>query len=416
MTRAPRLRRPAPLVAAVSAAALLGALLPVALLPTALVPTAVAANGCLTEKVTGQGTGIGGVFQPGERCDDQVPPRAEVVSVTPTPNGAGYINTTSLTVLYTGAHTDADTDPIGLECKFWPTAESPTEPDQWADCGTAGETPLSISYENLADTTSVPYTFKVRAVDSADDAITATDPPAPTNPLGQGTPAETDLPDVEDGFDAAIVKIDTRKPQSYIFNTPYDSETPQLPMVDTDSPTFRLAASEGNVTFQCTIDDRVFPCSTGNTTFAKLSPGTKTLSVGTTDLAGNVDPDPATTQFTVPADIPRPDGRKWIESTSPKAFGGSFIETKEFGARFSVSGTNVREVRLLCTTRPDAGILRYQTPGNPNWAKVKLNSKTIQRGAVVILRNASSRSFTGTMKFQTFSRGKLVSVDAIMMR
>lgn len=411
MTRTPRLRRPAPLVAAVSAAALLGALLPVA-----LAPTAVAANGCLTEQVTGQGTGIGGIFQPGERCDDQVPPRAEVVGVTPVPNGAGYVNTKSLTFTYTGRHTDEDTDPIGLECKFWPTADSPGEPKDWTDCGTAGAEPLTITYENLADTTTVPYTFKVRAIDTADDAITATDPPAPANPINQGQGAETDLPDVEDGFDAAIAKIDTRAPQSYIFNTPYDAETPELPMLDTDSPTFRLAASEGNVTFQCTIDDRVFPCSTGNTTFPKLTPGTKTLSVGTTDQAGNVDPDPATTQFTVPADIPRPDGTKWTESASPKAFGGSFIETTQFGAKFSVTGTNVREVRLICTKRPDAGILKYQTPGNPNWAKVKLNSKTIQRGAVVILRNASSQSFTGTMKFQTYSRGKLVSVDAIMMR
>ena len=411
MTRTPRLRRPAPLVAAASAAALLGALLPVA-----LAPSAVAANGCLSEQVTGQGTGLGGIFQPGERCDDQVPPQASVVGVSPQPNSAGYINTKSLTFTYTAAHTDADTDPIGLQCKFWPTAEDPLEPKDWTACGTAGAEPLSITYDNLADTTSVPYTFRVRAIDTADDAITATDPPAPTNPINQGTPAETDLPDVEDGFDAAIARVDTRAPQSYLFNIPFDAETPELPMLETDSPTFRLAASEGNVTFQCTIDDRVFPCSTGNTTFPKLTPGTKVLSVGTTDLAGNVDPDPATTSFTVPADIPRPEGTKWTESASPKAFGGSFIETTQFGAKFSVSGTNVREVRLICTKRPDAGILKYQTPGNPNWAKVKLNSKTIQRGAVVVLRNASSQSFTGPMKFQVYSRGKLVSVDAIMMR
>lgn len=412
MTRTPRLRRTAPLVAAVSAAALLGAVLPVA-----LSPTAVAANGCLTEQVTGAGEGpFGSVTDPGERCDDQVPPVASIVSVSPVPNQAGYINSKSLTFTYTGQHTDEDADVVGLQCKFWPTKDDPVEPRDWSDCGTAGEEPRTITYDNLADTTSVPYTFKVRAFDVSDSEIDATEPPAPGNVFGEGTPAETDLPDVQDGFDVETVKIDTRAPQSYLFNTPYDAETPELPMLETDSPVFRLAASEGNVTFQCTIDDQVFPCSTGNTLFPDLGPGTKTLSVGTTDLAGNVDPDPATTSFTVPADIPRPDGTRWTESTSPKAFGGSFIETTQFGAKFSVFGTNVREVRLICTKRPDAGILKYQTPGNPNWAKVKLNSKTIQRGAVVILRNASSQSFTGPMKFQVYSRGKLVSVDAIMMR
>ncbi|MCP6335896.1 hypothetical protein NL449_28155, partial [Klebsiella pneumoniae] len=84
------------------------------------------------------------------------------------------------------------------------------------------------------------------------------------------------------------------------------------------------------------------------------------------------------------------------------------IETTAFGAKFAVEGTNVREVRLIATKRPQAGILRYKVPGNPNWAKAKLNSSRIERGAVIVLRNPSSKSFTGTMKFKTMSRGKLI--------
>ena len=155
--------------------------------------------------------------------------------------------------------------------------------------------------------------------------------------------------------------------------------------------------------------------SNGNTTFSSLSAGTKTLSVGATDPAGNVDPDPATTEFTVPADIEKPNGKKWTESASRKAFGGSFIETTRFNARFAVTGTDVREVRLICTTRPDVGILKYKVPGG-SWQKAKIKSKSIERQAVVILRNQSSRSFTGKLKFKTFSRNKPVAVDAIMMR
>ena len=35
---------------------------------------------------------------------------------------------------------------------------------------------------------------------------------------------------------------------------------------------------------------------------------------------------------------------------------------------------------------------------------------------MVILRNQSSKSFTGKLKSKTFSRNKPVAVDAIMMR
>lgn len=398
MTRTPRSRRPASLVAAASAAALLGALLPVALAPT----PAYAANGCLTE--VPQGGGPLGPLTPGTRCDDQVPPEASLDSVSPAPNAAGFVSSRSLTFTFSGAHSDGDTDPIGFECKFFNTA---AEPSEWESCTSP------VTYSDLADTTAVPYTFKVRAFDAADRGIDAT---AATNPLFGTGGAETDLPDVEDTPQSQVVRVDTRAPQAFIFNTPFDRETPSLPMLTTDSPTFRLGASEGNVVYRCDIDGRVVPCEDGNSTFPRLSPGTKVLSVGATDPAGNVDPDPATTTFTVPADIELPSGRKWRETASPRAFGGSYIETTAFGARFGVEGTNVREVRLIATKRPDAGILKYKTPGNPNWAKVKLNSSRIERGAVIVLRNPSSKSFTGTMKFKTMSTGKRVEVDAIMLR
>ncbi|MGV3563213.1 MAG: hypothetical protein ACO1ON_08005 [Nocardioides sp.] len=398
MTRTPRSRRPASLVAAASAAALLGALLPV----TLVAAPAQAANGCLTE--VPQGGGPLGPLTPGSRCDDQVPPEATLVSTAPAPNEAGFVSSRSLTFTFTGAHSDADTDPIGFECQFFNTAAAPSE---WESCTSP------VTYSDLADTTAVPYTFKVRAFDAADRGIDAT---AATNPLLGSGGAETDLSDTEDSPQSQVVKIDTRAPQAFIFNTPFDAETPSLPMLTTDSPTFRLASSEGNVVYRCDLDGRQIPCQDGNSTFRRLSAGTKVLSVSATDPAGNVDPDPATTTFTVPADIELPSGGKWRETASPRAFGGSYIETTAFGAKFAVEGTNVREVRLIATKRPQAGILRYKVPGNPNWAKVKLNSSRIERGTVIVLRNPSSKSFTGTMKFKTMSRGKLIEVDAIMLR
>ena len=172
MTRTPRLRRPATVTAAVSAAALLGALLPVT-----FAPAAVAANGCLTEVETGAGPIP--FLQPGGRCDDQVPPEATLESITPAPNNGGYVATDSLTFTFSGAHLDEDQDVIGFECQFYSTAAEPTS---WTSCTSP------VTYDDLADTTSVPYTFKVRAFDAADRQIDATDDPS-TNPLIPGTPA-----------------------------------------------------------------------------------------------------------------------------------------------------------------------------------------------------------------------------------
>lgn len=417
MTRTPRSRRPASLVAAASAAALLGALLPV----TLVAAPAQAANGCLNEAPTNVGPFP--LVQPGEKCDDQVPPVATLESVSPQPNAAGFVRSGTITFTYRGAHTDADTDRIGFECKFWPfdtdgdgelEPQERTEPAQWTACGEGAGAPVQQKYEGLPDSAAVAYTFKVRAFDAVDRPIVATDPPG--TGLFPGTPAETDLPDEQQTPVTTSFRVDTRPPVPRILNVPFDPLTPSLPMMTTDSPTFRLAAADGNVAFSCDIDGRDFPCAAGDTTFRRLGAGTKTLTVDATDQAGNPSTAPATTTFTVPADLELPAGGKWRETVSPRAFGGSYIETTAFGAKFAVEGTNVREVRLIATKRPEAGILRYKVPGNPNWAKVKLNSSRIERGAVLVLRNPSSKSFTGTMKFKTMSRGKLIEVDAIMLR
>lgn len=396
-----RARRAAALPAALSTAVLVGALLPLGLATPAHADAA-----CTTE--VPQGGGPLGPLTPGTRCDDQVPPVATLDSVSPAPNQAGYVNTDSLTFTFSGSHAgqEADTDAIGFECQFYATA---AEPAQWQSCTSPA------TYTDLADTTSVPWTFRVRAFDAADRQIDAT---AATNPLFGTGGAETDLPDVQASPVSSVVKIDTRPPQTYIFNTPYDAESPDLPMLLTDSPQFRLASSEGGTTYDCTIEGETFPCHDGNTTFRDLGPGDKTLVVGATDRAGNVDPDPATTRFTVPEDIGLPAGKqgaKWQERTAAKAFGGSFIETTRYGARFQVSGDGVREVRLLGTTGPDVGLLKYKVPGGP-WIKVKMNAKVQERNAVVFVRKPTFKSFSGPLKFKVFSRGRPVAVDAIMLR
>ncbi|MSZ76451.1 MAG: hypothetical protein F2667_05020, partial [Actinobacteria bacterium] len=236
-------------VAVVAMTGLVGALLPLVL---ASAP-AHAADGCLNEGVTGGTLGLGGT-----RCDDVTPPETTLGAVTPAPNAAGYINVDQVTIAFSGAHRDGDTDPISFECQFYNT---PSAPSTWSSCTSP------VSYDDLDDTTSVAYTFKVRAIDSADNGTDATAAP----PFGSAP--STDLPDLDGTPATTTFSVDTTTPQTYIFNQPFDEERPDLPMVDTTSPQFRLAATEGASTFRCAIDGEAYPCAEGITTFANLTPG-----------------------------------------------------------------------------------------------------------------------------------------------
>ena len=65
------------------------------------------------------------------------------------------------------------------------------------------------------------------------------------------------------------------------------------------TPTFTFTSSEAGSTFQCRIDGGAWePCTTPHTT-AELAAGTHTFEVRAIDSSGNVDPTPASREFTV---------------------------------------------------------------------------------------------------------------------
>jgi hypothetical protein len=395
--------------ATLSAAVLVGTLLPVLALPAAQ-----ADPGCTSEAAPpGElplPLPLPSPLGPGDRCDDSEAPVTSSVTAAPAANAAGFIAQDSVTFTFTGAHTDADADPIAFECQFFNTPEPPAE-DDWTPC-TSPQT-----YPDLEDTrrqlggVETPYTFRVRAYDAADRGIDAT---APTNLLLGTGGAETDLPDTDQTPEQTSFKVDTQRPVASIFNTPFDRETPERPMITTDSPTLRINGNEPALVFDCDIDGREVPCRDDNVTFTDLGPGTQTLSVSVTDRAGNTSAAPATTSFTVPEDLVAP-GRRWRTRASRQAFGGDYLEASAYKTKITVAGVDVREVRLLANTGPKSGKLKYKTPGGA-WRKVKLGGKTTKRGQVVIVRNEQSAPFTGKIAFRVMSRGKPVQLDAIMLR
>jgi uncharacterized protein (TIGR03382 family) len=67
---------------------------------------------------------------------------------------------------------------------------------------------------------------------------------------------------------------------------------------DTDA-TFDFSASKPNVTYECSVDGKDFEDCLATSTFSNLAEGEHTLEVRARDSAGNVDPTPASTVWTV---------------------------------------------------------------------------------------------------------------------
>ena len=67
----------------------------------------------------------------------------------------------SVSITFSGKHTDGDTDPISYECQFFNSVSTPTS---WQSCTSP------FTQDGLAENTATPYTFRVRAVDTPDNA------------------------------------------------------------------------------------------------------------------------------------------------------------------------------------------------------------------------------------------------------
>ena len=112
------------------------------------------------------------------------------------------------------------------------------------------------------------HTFEVRATDAAGN----TDP----------SPATSSF------------TVDTVAPDTTISSGPATGTT-----TGDATPTFGFGSSEAGSTFECRVDAAVFASCSSPLTTAALGEGAHTFEVRATDAAGNTDPSPATSSFTV---------------------------------------------------------------------------------------------------------------------
>lgn len=374
---------------AVVLAVLLGASALPALAPA---PVAQAAEGCLRD--------VSRTILSMDGCDDTTPPSTAITGTVPVVNRAGWTNKRTIRIAFTGAHPDADTDAIGFECRLSTSAAVPTD-EQWDDC------PEDGIYRDLDQSAAVPYTFWVRAYDAVDRPVTWDDGISTPLTIGDEPVADVDPTPVKLTF-----RVDSIVPNTYVFGTPYDPMTPQAPMVATTSPQVQLTADEV-ATYVCTLDRKRVPCSEGTTTLRDLTPGTKLLRVQAVDLAGNIDPSPATTSFTVPANL-RTKAAGWKTRRSGGFIGGDYIETSKRDAEFSFRPTPFREIRLLASTGPRAGIVELKI--GATWHKVNLRRTTSTKHDQIQVLDELSPRRSGAIRVRVVSNGRPVQLDGILAR
>jgi hypothetical protein len=384
----------------------LAALLVAGLLPLlAGAAPALAADPCLSEAqptspVLGLPTGPG--------CDDTVPPTTSILTSGPAVVG-GWVRSTSITIEFQGEHPDADADPIAYECQLY---DNPVAPTTWSPCTSP------VRYDDLDERGATPYTFRVRAVDAADDAHDLT-----TDPF---FPADADLPDYDETPAQLVFRADATTPSTFGFlrTTYYDQDQQATPMVTATSVQVTLQSDEGDdqdpARYRCRLNGRAVACVDGLTTLRALKPGPQRFTAAAVDPAGNVDPTPYAQSFFVPrnltpGDVVRSSKGDWRRVRLSSAFAGDYLQSSTYGATAAFPVRNVREIRLLAPAGPRLGRIQVRI-GHAAWTTVNLASTKAEALHVYQLRDQFSPLRSGLLQVRVASKGKLVRVDAVSAR
>lgn len=338
----------------------------------------------------------------GAGCDDTVPPETSIDS---SPVVDGWVRATSVSIAFSGRHTDGDTDPISYECQFF---NSISPPSAWQSC----TSPFTAS--DLDQNTATPYTFRVRAVDTPDNAHDLTTDAWPYA-------GSTDTPDYDQTPAELSFTADATAPNTFGFlRTSYPDESGfDGPMLVAPTAQVRLQSTQGT-TYRCSLNGADVSCNDGLTTLRALAPGWRRFSAAAVDPAGNVDPSPFVQKFFVPrnlalGDAPRASRGDWRRFRDSGAFAGDYLESSTYGAVVSFPVRNIREIRLLAPAGPQLGRVEIRV-GRGQWYPVNLRSNDPQKLKVYAVRDAISGLLAGTLQVRVASHGKPVRVDAVSAR
>ena len=338
------------------------------------------------------------IFLPG--CDDIVAPATVLNGLAPLPNANGFIRTNDIEITFSGDHPDLDDDPFTFECQFYSAASPPAD---WTACTSP------YTKTDLGESTSLGYTFRVRAIDQPDHAIDLTGGLVPQQ--------DSDAPDFDQTPVKIDFKVDTIAPNTFITRAPQDDLRPDWPVTTTNSPQVTLNSNEAG-TYQCTLNGQSYKCSEGVNTLRRLSGGSTTFVARAVDRAGNVDPTASSVKFYVPSNATLNRGSPWKRVKAAGYIGGDYLTAKRVGATLKIKGVrNVREVRLLAPSGPKFGKLEVRV-GTSQWYRVNQKSSKSRRQVTYLVRDQFSPMQSGVIQIRVKSlpRGGSVRLDAYVAR
>lgn len=372
-------------------AAFAAAVLVAAALPLAVAPAAQAEEGCLSEAYA---------FPNPTRCDDSTTPETTITKVSPGLR-EGWLPSTSVRIEFEGRHTDADADPLRFECQFF---QSVAAPSSWSPCTSP------MTYDDLLQNQATPYTFRVRAVDSADALQNV------ANPLI----GRVDTADLDPTPDSVAFTADATPPNTFGYlRTTWADESGRAPMLVSRTVDLRLQSAEGSA-YRCRLDSRATPCAEGLVTLRDLSSGRHRFVAAAVDPAGNVDPSPYVQEMFVPRNLTRADAVRasrgdWTQHRQPGMFGNDYLESRTYGAMLTVPVRNVREIRLIAPADPDFGRVEIRV-GNGRWFPVSLRGPERTKVVVHEVRGDRTSLVGGRLQIRVASHDSVVRVDAISTR
>ncbi len=245
----------------------------------------------------------------------------------------------------------------------------PGSPGTWATCVSP------VSYRDLGDGA---YRFEVRSTDAAGNVE---DPPAKHTWTVDGAAPDT-------------------------------TATGPTGFVLADSATVGLGSTEPGATFACTLDGVATPCGPAGFTLTGLSRQTHVVTAAARDGAGNADPTPATSTWTVPlvaGDLGR--ARGWKPKRSAAAYGGAFLEAKRKGATLTRSVSGARQVALVVGKGRKHGKVKVFA-GSRLLGTVRLGASGTSRRQLVTLA-PFPEPFTGSLRIVVATKDRPVRIEGL---
>ncbi len=172
-------------------------------------------------------------------------------------------------------------------------------------------------------------------------------------------------------------------------------------------------ANENTLGYRCTLNGQPRACNDSQAYVRGMQPGDYTFTVAAVDNAGNVDPTPATTEWTVPQTT-RTVGsfsKGWKSKTGPGHFRDNYKTTTKKGASFRKAFTDKRALLLVVTRCPGCGRLKV-TLDDKLLRRVNLDSAT-RRGNQPVPLVSFPGLRSGKLTFTVLTSGREVSVEAV---